>query len=190
MAWCRRRSSPPASRNRRSAWRSICNSIHTLTNLYDGFLLLSTIGQRIRQDLSTPVFKVLTEFDVTGFNEANVRQNDTAKFRTWEVAGTSHVDQHLRDSREPLELRDNGVSTEATNLDPPPPAGMRHQARRDSRSNDVRPGVRVRQAGEMGTDRHAAANGAPHPDCHVRQSVDSRAERAWAWRKGASSCRR
>src|SRR5256886_14334069 len=84
---------------------------------------LSTIGQRIRQDLSTPVFKVLTEFDITGFNEANVRQNDTAKFRTWEVAGTSHVDQHLRDSREPLELRDNGVSTEATNLDPPPPAG-------------------------------------------------------------------
>jgi hypothetical protein len=99
------------------------NSIHTLTNLYDGFLLLSTIGQRIRQDLATPVFKVLTEFDVTGFNEANVRQNDSATFRTWEVAGTSHVDQHLRDSREPLELRDNGVSTEATNLDPPPPAG-------------------------------------------------------------------
>jgi hypothetical protein len=99
------------------------NSIHTLTNLYDGFLLLSTIGQRIRQDLSTPVFKVLTEFDITGFNEANVRQNDTAKFRTWEVAGTSHVDQHLRDSREPLELRDNGISTEATNLDPAPPAG-------------------------------------------------------------------
>jgi len=44
-------------------------------------------------------------------------------FRTWEVAGTSHVDQHLRDSREPLELRDNGVSTEAMNLDPPPPLG-------------------------------------------------------------------
>jgi len=44
-------------------------------------------------------------------------------FRTWEVAGTSHVDQHLRNSREPLELRDNGVSSEAVNLDPPPPAG-------------------------------------------------------------------
>jgi len=31
----------------------------------------------------------------------------------WEVAGTSHVDQHLRASREPLELRDNLTSTEA-----------------------------------------------------------------------------
>ncbi len=99
------------------------NSIQVLTNLYDGMLMLSTIGQRIRQDLAIPVFKVLTEFDVTGFNEANVRQGDTAMFRTWEVAGTSHVDQHLRDSREPLELRDNGVSTEAMNLDPPPPVG-------------------------------------------------------------------
>ena len=99
------------------------NSIQSLANVYDGILFLSTIGQRIRQDLAVPTFKVLTEFDVTGFNEANVRQNDTTMFRAWEVAGTSHVDQHLRDSREPLELRDNGVSTEAQNLDPPPPTG-------------------------------------------------------------------
>ena len=96
---------------RRSASRSMRTRFSVLADLYDGMLMLSTIGQRVRQDLSTPVFKVLTEFDVTGFNEANVRQNDTTKFRTWEVAGTSHVDQHLRDSREPLELRDNGVST-------------------------------------------------------------------------------
>jgi hypothetical protein len=66
---------------------------------------------------------VLTEWDVTGANEANVRQNDTSMFRTWEVAGTSRVDQHLRDSREPLELRDDGISSEATTLDPPPPVG-------------------------------------------------------------------
>src|SRR6202790_1002391 len=29
------------------------NSIHVLANLYDGMLMLSTIGQRVRQDLST-----------------------------------------------------------------------------------------------------------------------------------------
>jgi hypothetical protein len=34
--------------------------------------------------------------------------------RSWEVAGTAHVDHHLRQSREPLELRDNGTSSEAT----------------------------------------------------------------------------
>jgi hypothetical protein len=34
-------------------------------------------------------------------------------FHAWEVAGTSHVDHHLRQSREPLELRDIGTSSEA-----------------------------------------------------------------------------
>jgi len=89
------------------------NSIQPLANLYDGILLLSSLGTRIRTDLDVPVWKVLTEFDVTGFGEANVRQPDTNLFRAWEVAGTSHVDQHLRASREPLELRDLGVSSEA-----------------------------------------------------------------------------
>src|SRR5579862_6484759 len=99
------------------------NSIQPIANLYNGILAQSTLGELIRQDLAVPFFKVLTEFDVTGFGEANARQADTNMFRTWEIAGTSHVDQHLRDSREPLELRDNGVSTEATALDPPPPNG-------------------------------------------------------------------
>lgn len=93
------------------------NSIQPLANIYDGIVYLSSIGQRVRQDLAIPLFKVLTEFDVLGANEASVRQPDTNRFRTWEVAATSHVDQHLRDSREPLELRDNGVSSEHVGLD-------------------------------------------------------------------------
>ncbi len=88
------------------------NSIQPLANLYDGVLLLSSLGNTIRTDLTVPVFKVLTEFDV-GALEAAVRQPDTSLFRTWEVAGTSHVDQHLRQSREALELRDFGTSSEA-----------------------------------------------------------------------------
>jgi hypothetical protein len=88
------------------------NSIQPLANLYEGILLLSSLGNRIRTDLDVPVFKVLTEFDVTAL-EATVRQPDTDLFATWEVAGTSHVDKHLRASREPLELRDLGVSSEA-----------------------------------------------------------------------------
>jgi Alpha/beta hydrolase domain len=98
------------------------NSIQPLANLYDGIVALSTLGNRIRVDTSVPFFKLNTEFDVLS-SEANVRQNDNNVFRTWEVAGTSHVDQHLRNSREPLELRDNGVSSEAVGLDPPPPNG-------------------------------------------------------------------
>jgi hypothetical protein len=88
------------------------NSVHPLAKVYDGFLLLSAIGSKIREDLISPVFKINTEHDVvTG--DVLVQQPDTAKFRSWDVAGTSHVDQHLRASREPLELRDNGVSLEA-----------------------------------------------------------------------------
>ena len=88
------------------------NSIHPLAKVYDGFLLLSAIGSPIRSDLISPVFKINMEHDVvTG--DAAVQQPDTDKFRSWDVAGTSHVDRHLRESREPLELRDNGVSLEA-----------------------------------------------------------------------------
>ncbi len=92
------------------------NSIHPLARVYDGFLLQSPIGRRIRDDLISPVFRLDTEYDVIAADAA-VREPDSDKYRTWEVAGTSHVDQHLRASREPLELRDNGVSLEA-NLSP------------------------------------------------------------------------
>jgi hypothetical protein len=88
------------------------NSIHPLANVYEGFLLFSTLNQKIRTDLNVPVWKMSAEYDV-GFGEANVRQPDTPLFRSWEIAGTSHVDHHLRLSREALELRDIGTSSEA-----------------------------------------------------------------------------
>jgi hypothetical protein len=88
------------------------NSINPLAKVYDGFILLSSLNQKIRTDLNVPVWKISTEFDV-GSGEANVRQPDSDVFHAWEIAGTSHVDHHLRQSREPLELRDIGTSSEA-----------------------------------------------------------------------------
>src|SRR5262245_8672984 len=88
------------------------NSINPLARVYDGFILLSSLNQKIRMDLPVPVWKINAEHDVW-FGEANVRQPDTDMFHTWEVAGTSHVDHHLRLNREPLELRDIGKSAEA-----------------------------------------------------------------------------
>src|SRR5215467_13987120 len=75
-------------------------------------LLFSSLNQKVRTDLTVPVWKMSAEFDV-GFGEANVRQPDTNVFRSWEIAGTSHVDYHLRLSREPMELRDIGTSSES-----------------------------------------------------------------------------
>ena len=66
-----------------------------LGNVYDGVLLLSNFGQAIRTDPVAPISKVLFEWDIqTG--EASVRQADTPTFHRWEVAGTAHVDHHLR----------------------------------------------------------------------------------------------
>jgi hypothetical protein len=93
------------------------NSIMPLGNVYNGVFLLSNFGQAIRTDTAVPIFKVLFEWDVqTG--EAAVRQDDTSKFRAWEVAGTAHVDHHLRLSREPLELRDLAAVSSEANLAP------------------------------------------------------------------------
>ena len=47
----------------------------------------------IRTDLDVPVFVFETETDVINSNLAD-RQPDTAKFRLWEVAGTSHYDDY------------------------------------------------------------------------------------------------
>jgi hypothetical protein len=92
------------------------NAVMPLGNVYDGAILLSNFGQAIRPDPAVPVWKLLFEWDVqTG--EANVRMADSDKFHSWEIAGTAHVDHHLRLTREPLELRDLLVSSEA-NLAP------------------------------------------------------------------------
>jgi len=88
------------------------NSVLPLDNVWDGMLLLSPFGSPMRTDLPLPIFKVMFEWDIeTG--EAAARQPDTDRLHRWEVAGTAHVDHHLRLSREPLELRDLAVSSEA-----------------------------------------------------------------------------
>ncbi|HVZ28355.1 MAG TPA: alpha/beta hydrolase domain-containing protein, partial [Rhizomicrobium sp.] len=87
------------------------NNIQPLAKVYDGFLLDAS-STPIRNDLIVPVLKVMAEHDVlTG--GAATRQPDTDKFREWEIAGTSHMSQHVRTNREVLELRDNGLSLEA-----------------------------------------------------------------------------
>jgi hypothetical protein len=92
------------------------NAVMPLGNVYDGALLLSNFGQPVRSDPVVPVWKLLFEWDLqTG--EAAIRQPDASRFHTWEIAGTAHVDHHLRLTREPLELRDRLVSSEA-NLAP------------------------------------------------------------------------
>jgi hypothetical protein len=51
-------------------------------------------GLTVRDDLPVPTMMLQTEYDVYKFSSAAARQDDTPKFRLWEVAGTSHVDYY------------------------------------------------------------------------------------------------
>lgn len=88
------------------------NAVHPVADLYDGFLIHSRADggaplqtnaptlphpARIRTDLRVPVFQFETETDVLGLPFVGARQADTDLLRTWEVAGTSHLDRHLLD---------------------------------------------------------------------------------------------
>ena len=64
------------------------NAVHPLNPVFDGVMLHGG-GGKIRTDLNVKVWKMLSETDVRG---PAARQDDTGSFRTWEVAGTSHVD--------------------------------------------------------------------------------------------------
>ena len=49
---------------------------------------------RIRTDLDVPVFMLETQTDLIQLGYAGAQQPNTARIRTWEVAGTSHADAY------------------------------------------------------------------------------------------------
>ena len=85
------------------------NAIHPLAGVIDGFLLVVG-GREVRTDLDTVVFKLLSETDVLGNavaqSQALIRQPDSDHYRTWEVAGTAHLDYDVRTALEPVRTRD------------------------------------------------------------------------------------
>jgi hypothetical protein len=90
------------------------NGVHPIAAVFDAVVVHGG-GGRIRTDLDIPVFKLLAETDVLGQQAAN-RQPDTNKYRSWEVAGSSHVDTQFRASSAKLGARDGSPSA------PPLPA--------------------------------------------------------------------
>ncbi len=90
------------------------NAVHPLAPVYDAVVLHGG-GGRMRGDLSVKVWKLLAETDVIA--QLAVRQPDSDKFRTWEVAGVSHLDYtHAQ------QLVKLGLRSKETML-PKPPAG-------------------------------------------------------------------
>ena len=89
------------------------DAVHPQARIYDGFLVHSRGGDAaplseapepgipaprvtlIRDDLDVPVLTVETETDVVGIGFLAARQPDGRNLRTWEIAGTAHVDTYL-----------------------------------------------------------------------------------------------
>jgi hypothetical protein len=73
------------------------NAIQPRTRPVADAALLYVGGEKMRSDLPIPVFKVLSETEFaaapsSNANEISSLQPDTARMRTWAVAGTSHSD--------------------------------------------------------------------------------------------------
>jgi Alpha/beta hydrolase domain len=80
------------------------NSVHPLDPVFDAVILHGG-GGKIRTDLKIKIWKLNSETDVI-IGQAAARQPDTTDFRTWEVAGDSHVDTQFIASRSKLVERD------------------------------------------------------------------------------------
>jgi Alpha/beta hydrolase domain len=81
------------------------NALHShLGDPVDAYFLMIG-GARVRDDPPVPVFKLLSETDVPG--QVRNRQDDTAKFRHWEIAGTSHSSRRTSMNAGPLTKRDH-----------------------------------------------------------------------------------
>ncbi len=65
------------------------NNVHPIDPVFDGVVVHGG-GGRVRDDLDVKVWKLLAESDMG--RQVATRQPDTDSFRTWEVAGSSHVD--------------------------------------------------------------------------------------------------
>ncbi|HEX4998861.1 MAG TPA: alpha/beta hydrolase domain-containing protein, partial [Terriglobia bacterium] len=118
---------------------SYFNSVHPLSPVYDS-VVLHGCQSRMRTDLNVKIFNLLSETEGISTNE------DTAMFRVWQVAGTSHLD--AKDSRAlgALGLKAGGAAPVDGPgvLAPPTISG----AYKDESGKAVMRGVGTYQAGE------------------------------------------
>ena len=80
------------------------NSIQPLHRIYDGFLL-HVGGGPFRTDTPTKLLRINTEREIVA-GQAAIRQPDSNIFRSWEIAGASHVDYWFMTYRQALVARD------------------------------------------------------------------------------------
>lgn len=103
------------------------NAFQAADSVIDGFVLHGA-GGSLRTDIRTPVFKFMAETDVARI-QAALRQRDSDYLRTWEVAGTSHLDVDILAAHDRLRQRDLSGVTNPDAPDCPAGGGSRIPAR-------------------------------------------------------------
>ena len=175
------------------------NAVHPVADAFDGFLVHSRSDggaplhggvalprpARIRADLDVPVFVFETETDVLGLPFLDARQPDTDRLRTWEVAGTAHLDRHLLDT-----LRDAATATGA-----PPAPGASGAATSgpgdpvEAQCGTVNDGPQAAVLAKALSDLRAWAAGGPPPSSGAGTSRPIRTRRGSATSTPGSSSR-
>ncbi len=84
------------------------NYLHMRAPVYDAFFI-QVMNPVLRDDLTTPVIKVLSESEATPV-QLSVAQEDTPTRRSWWVAGSSHGDTTQRIGRTGVRIRDLGLA--------------------------------------------------------------------------------
>jgi len=97
-----------------SALDHYVNSVYPKVDpVIDGFLIQTSTGA-LRADLDVPVLRLLSEREAGGDNDV-----DSASYRQWEVAGSSHTDTHFGDYAQQTQNRDWGTPPGTWPLAPP-----------------------------------------------------------------------
>lgn len=78
------------------------NAVHPLAGVFDGFMPLVG-GWKVNPDSEAKAFKVFTETEVA---KDVFRQQNSNRFRRWEVAGAAHLPYTFIQAARPLMLRD------------------------------------------------------------------------------------
>lgn len=84
------------------------NGVHPLQPVFDAAVLDGAMGDLVRSELDIKIGKILTESDLTGGGEAQVRRPDSSRYVSWEIAGASHVSANAARINNARRLRDLG----------------------------------------------------------------------------------
>ena len=140
------------------------NSINPLAGVYDGFMLLSSLNQKIRTDTPVPVWKISAEYDVAKRrSECPSTRHESLSI----VGDRGNLPRGSASSREPGTPGTAGYRNLVGSRDV---ASLRRAHRRDAHSDALRHRQRAGSDGAMGGEENTSPECASAHDLFNRQA--------------------